>query len=386
MKSNSNLEQYNNEYQYTTIGGRYITQDSLHNFYKKCASKFKVKVIGKSVESRDIKTIEIGNGSCKVFAWSQMHGNESTTTKGLIDFINLLLSNKEYYNWFSSKYTFIAIPILNPDGAFNYTRVNANNIDLNRDALNQSQPESIVLRKLYDSFQPHFCLNLHDQRSIFGTENNFKSASFSLLAPAFNEACDYNKTRLAAVNVINHIVYGLQSFLPNQLGRFNDAFNENCVGDYFTKQGTPTILFEAGHYKNDYNREEVRKIVFISLKLAFNQFYENDIVATDLNKYLSIPQNLTCFYDFIFENINYIENNSNKIINFALQYDEVLENGLIIFKAKIVSFDIKDKFAHYYYNGSNLKDFIVKDNLVLNEYANFTLGSGIVFKEGIKIN
>ena len=42
--------------------------------------------------------------------------------------------------------TLYIIPILNPDGAKAYTRLNANEVDLNRDAQDLSQPESKVLR------------------------------------------------------------------------------------------------------------------------------------------------------------------------------------------------------------------------------------------------
>jgi murein tripeptide amidase MpaA len=48
--------------------------------------------------------------------------------------------------------------MLNPDGAKSYTRVNANEVDLNRDSQNLTQPESRVLRTAFDLFQPDFAL------------------------------------------------------------------------------------------------------------------------------------------------------------------------------------------------------------------------------------
>ena len=48
----------------------------------------------------------------------------------------------------------------------------------------------------------------------------------------------------------------LQNVIPNQVGIYDDSFNINCVGDSFQSKGVPTILFEAGHYKNDYSREK----------------------------------------------------------------------------------------------------------------------------------
>ena len=51
---------------------------------------------------------------------------------------------------------------------------------------------------------------------------------------------------------ISSIRNELEKQLPGGISRYDDQFNPNCVGDYFTKCGTPTILFEAGHYINDY--------------------------------------------------------------------------------------------------------------------------------------
>ena len=85
--------------------------------------------------------------------WSQMHGNESTTTKALFDFINFLHSNTKESSVILDHFTFCMLPMLNPDGAKLYTRENANGIDLNRDAQNLSQPESIALRKTFEVFE-----------------------------------------------------------------------------------------------------------------------------------------------------------------------------------------------------------------------------------------
>ena len=54
---------------------------------------------------------------------------------------NKAKSNKEYIK----NFTFYIIPQLNPDGAKLYTRNNFNDVDLNRDAIKLSQPESKCL-------------------------------------------------------------------------------------------------------------------------------------------------------------------------------------------------------------------------------------------------
>ena len=197
--------------------------------------------------------------------WSQMHGNESTTTKALFDLFLFLNGDSNEANQIRKDFTLLIIPILNPDGAEAYTRVNANEIDLNRDSVDLSQPESKLLRKTFEEFEPDFCYNLHDQRTIFAAGDKNYPATISFLAPSYNNEKEYNKNRLKAVNVIAEMNEELQKYIPNQVGRFDDSFNINCIGDMFQSLGVPTILFEAGHYQDDYEREETRKFIFISI-------------------------------------------------------------------------------------------------------------------------
>ena len=151
------------------LKGKYIYLDTILPLLNSLNSDFEITEIGKSVQGRAIHQVKIGTGATKILMWSQMHGNESTTTKGLFDFFNFLKSDNEIANRIKSDYTLICIPVLNPDGAFLYTRENANQVDLNRDAFNATQPEMQILHSVYKSFQPDYCYNLHDQRTIFGS-------------------------------------------------------------------------------------------------------------------------------------------------------------------------------------------------------------------------
>jgi hypothetical protein len=169
----------------------------------------------------------------------------------------------------------------------------------------------------------------------------------SFLTASYNEERTFNSVREQAAAVIVSINNELQKYIPKQVGRFDDSFNINCTGDYFTSRGFPTILFEAGHYANDYNRDEVRKFVFIALNTAISFINENDIVSNDLGNYLNIYQNNKCFYDFIFKNVRINDNNVEKNIKFAVQYKEVLSEGKITFIPEIIQIENLDSFfAH----------------------------------------
>jgi len=368
-----------------TIQGRYITLEHIEPILNRLNTDNQLQEIGKSVQGKSIYEYQIGQGPTRVFLWSQMHGNESTTTKGLFDFLNLLHSGTDLANQFLNEYTFCCIPMLNPDGASLYTRANANDVDLNRDSQDLSQPESNLLRAIFERFQPNYCFNLHDQRTIYGVAMSGKPATMSFLAPSYNEERDVNESRLKAINVIAGINQLLQDYIPGQIGRFDDSFNINCVGDTFQYLGVPTILFEAGHYPNDYEREETRKFVFYSLISAFINISENDIVSNRLAEYLNISQNNPVFCDFLYKNVKINYDGKEKIINFAAQYKEELIGDQICFNAYINQIDdLENCFGHQEYDAqgalySDDFDSIPK----LEAKANFYLNKNIEFSNGL---
>ena len=375
------------QYLESKLKGKYIHLDTILPILESLNSDFEITEIGKSVQERAIYQVKIGTGKTKILMWSQMHGNESTTTKGLFDFFNFLQSNNIDADRIKSDYTLLCIPMLNPDGAYLYTRENANKVDLNRDAFNATQPEMQVLHSVYKSFQPDYCYNLHDQRTIFGTEGFNLPATVSFLSPAYNEEREYNDVRLKAIQIINKMNNALQCYIPNQVGRFDDSYNVNCTGDYFTTQNTPTILFEAGHYANDYDRDIVRNYIFISLLSSFDVSYENVIVDNELMNYLKIPQNNKCFCDFIYKNVKIIDNSEEKIINFAAQYTEVVQDGQLKFVARIIKIDdLHDFKGHLEYDCKNgLFTSKGKHFPIIEEKADFFINNLTEFNNGVKI-
>ena len=380
-----NLEQLFSQNKEGLLHGRYITLDSIEPLLQKLNTNNQLRIIGKSVLEKPIYSYKIGLGKTKIFLWSQMHGNESTTTKALFDFLNVLHSGSQLADELLKTFTFYAIPMLNPDGAFLYTRENANKVDLNRDSKDLTQPESRVLRDAFDAFKPDYCFNLHDQRTIFGVDDSGKPATLSFLAPSYDEERNINDSRLKAINVIAAVNEGLQSYLPNQVGRFDDSFNINCIGDTFQYLGVPTILFEAGHYRDDYEREVTRKFVFMAYVLAFTTISENVIVINGIDKYLNIPQNKVVFYDFIYKNIRINYDGIEKITNFAAQYKEELIENQICFNAYFSQIgDLENYFGQTEYDaqGALYKDEI--NNVpTVNQKADFYLTNSIEFVNGM---
>ena len=328
------------EYKHTNVHGRYVTIDKLEDFLFKLndSSKIFIKNIGKSEENRNIYQVKMGKGDKKILIWTKMHGNESTGTKSVIDFINFINTSKnKIANQILSNCTIKIIPILNPDGAEYYTRFNANAIDLNRDAIDRKAKESSLLRKVLKDFTPDFCFNLHDQRTIFGVEGTTNPATLSYLAPSEDITRKVTKTRKVTMNIIIAMNTLLQQIIPGHVGRYTDTFYPTATGDNFQKLGFPTVLIESGHYKDDYQREKVREFTFISLLQGIFHISSTNNFK-EFNSYFDIPENNDCYRDLLHK----FSNKPNE----AFQYEEILENSDIKFIPKRVNINISSHFFH----------------------------------------
>ncbi len=294
-------DQWFHKVKFEKVSGRYVTNKSLKKLIRHLNNSFSVKRIGESVQGRDVSSFEIGSGEIKVLVWSQMHGNESTTTKAVFDLLCAFKNeaSNPVLQTILERCTIQIIPILNPDGAKAYTRVNANSVDLNRDLQNLSQPESSLLKLQYEEFQPDYCLNLHDQRTIFSAGDKPKPATLSFLTPAKDEERTIDESRKKSMGLIAGIASDLNEQLSGCIGRYDDSYNIHCAGDTFQTLGTPTLLFEAGHYQGDYLREEVRKYVLRALLSCLYRISEGKEQADNFEAYFDIPENEKLFNDIV---------------------------------------------------------------------------------------
>ncbi|MDN3723439.1 DUF2817 domain-containing protein [Aequorivita sp. SDUM287046] len=350
------------------LRGRYITLNHVSSLLESYRLDYEITVVGHSELGREIPMIKMGEGPKTVLGWSQMHGNEATTTKAIFDFMKFISQKAVFQkeiNEFLNQYSFFIIPILNPDGAEIYTRENANNVDLNRDAQHLSQKESKCLRKIFDSLQPSLCLNMHDQRSIYGFSTG-APATVSFLSPAANANRTLTESRKVAMREIVKINNLLQKFIPGQVGRFDDNFNEACVGDTFQKAGVPTILFEAGHYGQDYQREKTREFIFYSLLSLFDIIVPENS-TTHYESYFDIPENIKNYNDILIRNIQL--KFERKPVSIAVQFEEQLEKGRIKFVPVIENVgQLKANFGYKTKDASGLE-------ILTDSQDNLTVGS-----------
>ena len=312
--------------------GRYITIEMIEPILMGLTLPFTVVKVGKSFQKKPIYKISVGSGDLKILIWSQMHGNETTGTKAVFDMFKYLSSNETITKQILKECTLVFIPMLNPDGASAYTRVNAQEIDLNRDAVALKAEESRLLQGILKEVEPKFCFNLHDQRTIFSVGKQNLPATMSFLAPSVDESrteTDGRKVTMSVIVAINNV---LQEHVPNQIGRYTDEFYPTATGDNFEKLGYHTILMESGHFKDDYQREKVRCFTFLALVSSI-YVVSNRVITIDYNSYFNIPNNKKQYLDIIYKNV--LLPDRKKRIDIGILFKEQLIDGKIIFKQTI---------------------------------------------------
>lgn len=148
----------------------------------------------------------------------------------------------------------------------------------------------------------------------------------------------------------------LQEELPNQVGIYDDGFNLNCVGDTFQNKEVPTILFEAGHYKDDYEREVVRRFIFQSYITSLNYIALNTITGENHKDYFKIPENKKLFYDVIIRNVimNF------ECVDIAIQFEEKLLKNKIFFSPIVQKIERLQSFYGH-------KEIDAKNNTIFGE-------------------
>lgn len=324
------LVDHYSEFKEDRITGRFLSFQDLQPILEELKGTFQIEEIGKSFLEVPIHTVKIGSGPIKVMGWSQMHGNESTTTKSLLDLFRLFSGryiDTPLISQIMDSITFLVIPMLNPDGAARYTRENVNKIDLNRDAQNLEETESKVLRSCYKEFAPDICFNLHDQRTIFSVGSTNKPATVSFLTPAENPERNITPSRKKSMQIVAAMNAILQEFLPGGIGRYDDAFNINCTGDTFQSMGTPTILFEAGHFVGDYQREKTREYITVAILKGLSAVATESYREYSEKDYNNIPNNEKNFFDVILRRALV----HGKIQDIGIQYREKVKGRSIQF-------------------------------------------------------
>lgn len=332
---------------------RFKHQDIMKVLEKLPDHLFEISKLGESIEGRDINLVKVGNGPVNVLLWSQMHGDEPTATMALMDLFHFIENPGDFQDLRADilgKLSLYFIPMLNPDGAERYTRRNANDVDLNRDALRLQNPEAQILKQIRDSLDADWGFNLHDQSRYYSAGYNPKSAGFSFLAPAYNYEKEVNEKRGDAMKLIGVMDQVLKGFVPGNVGRYSDDFEPRAFGDNIQKWGTRTILIECGSLPGDREKQELRRLHFVIFLKAFEAIANGSYQDMGLEPYENIPFNRSyAFHDLIIRKAT-VRNEDNAYlldIGFRLGEIEYDQNSKFYLRAGIS--DVGDLHTYYAY-------------------------------------
>lgn len=286
---------------------------------------FNVSAVGHSYTGKEIRLIATGKGEKKIFMWSQMHGDESTATMAMFDIFNFL-SVKDGYNSIRDKFfenaTLYFLPMVNPDGAEEWKRGNYLDIDINRDAFRTQTPEGKILKDTFKDIKADFGFNLHDQNPRYSVGNSYRNAAISFLAPPYNKNRLINKTRSDAMSLISGLTRILNKIIPGHIGKYSDEYEPRAFGDTFQGLGTSTILIESGGWKDDAEKQFMRKLNFILLLSSINSIIDGDYKDETRDLYDKLPLNEEYLYDLVLKNLNYSGNERKCQVDLAINRNE----------------------------------------------------------------
>jgi hypothetical protein len=131
-------------------------------------------IIGQSVKRRDLWAMFFSSSrfgqdtsKIKVLIFAQQHGNEQSGKEAALLLARELLKQENKYLF--DRIDLALVPQVNPDGSEINERRNANDMDLNRNHLILTEPETMALHTLFDRFLFEVSMDVHEY-SPYGDE------------------------------------------------------------------------------------------------------------------------------------------------------------------------------------------------------------------------
>jgi hypothetical protein len=223
-----------------------------------------------------------------------MHGDEPTATAALLDVLSWLGENRQEatVQQLLRNLTLWIVPMLNPDGAQRTQRWNAQEIDINRDALRLSTPEGRFLKTLRDRVKPTIGYNLHNQNPNLLAGAKGHQAAISLLSvpgdAELSETKGTQRTKQLAVKVKDLVT----SMGAGRVSRYDMDYTARAFGDSMTRWGTPTLLIETGGWAGPDEAARLVRLNFVALIGSLSALADGSIETINAGDYAQIPLNL----------------------------------------------------------------------------------------------
>ncbi len=315
---------------FSPLTASHITPDKLAPVIQQVLAYPDVQLVDTyvSFEQRPIYHLRLGHGPQRILLWSQMHGDESTATAALMDFVHLLTQHTadclpDLNDW-QNHLSIHIVPMLNPDGAAQQTRCNAQYIDINRDALALQSPEGRILDTLIDTIRPDCVLNLHDQNPYHSVGSQAATSTVALLATVGDEQKTVTTARARAMHLIESAYPILTQYVDGHIARFADTFSARSFGDNISGRGISTILIESGVYPNDPLRQMARRMNVLTFFTIIDALLISQPPCPDQHIYWCIPEQQDDIYvDIKLTELRIQTDNHGFVIDVTINYNEL---------------------------------------------------------------
>ena len=279
-------------------------------------SAMKLEVIGQSVKGRDLHLASwVSNpDNPTILFLTQQHGNEQLTTEASLQFIKSLGTGKMKNT--SEHVNVLVLPMANPDGAMgdvdfplddyvasgdrHLTRYNANQVDLNRDHVDKTQPETRALHEnVLGAYDIDYMIDLHHQGTRSAVEGELVSGSILYpTSPTVNPAVVEGSKRLGAV-----VYDAVEPYGWGRLGKYVGGTADNIARNGVASEyGISTLLFEmrgmSDHERQDYvlgqksNGYLIRQTV-VTLEAATRAIADDSIDTQSTAFWDTLPEQYT---------------------------------------------------------------------------------------------
>ncbi len=106
------------------------------------------------------------------------------------------------------------------------------------------------------------------------------------------------------MKLIVNIYDELKKFIPGHIAKYKDDFEPRAFGDNFIKWGTSSVLIESGGWKNDEEKQFIRKLNYISILAGLNSIANKLYEKADIKVYNNIPFNDNLLFDLLLRNLS----------------------------------------------------------------------------------
>ncbi|WP_026691171.1 M14 family zinc carboxypeptidase [Alteribacter aurantiacus] len=276
------------------------------------SDRLELEVIGQSVKERDLFLVKFGNNpdNPTIVFLTQQHGNEEMITEGALQVIKNLSGNSRHVRDLEERVNVLFVPRINPDGAegdVNFdisdytaggvsTRFNANEVDLNRDHNDLTQPETIALHEnVLQKYDIDYLIDFHHQGTSPTLDGRYVSGSMLYPTnPGVNEDTVIGSKQLGSVIYDAVTSHGWGHLAKYPGGDANTIARNGLAYEY----DFSTLLFEM-RGMTDNSREEavlgqksngylIRQAV-VSMEAAMEAIADESILEADIDFWDELP-------------------------------------------------------------------------------------------------